>query len=253
MSQPFFRAGGGFGEEPEPAMEPGGKLKRATWLWIIVGVVLAAVVAASVISAVTAPGGGDSTGTDRKAVAASDQPTSQASTSSDPNVAPDNPGEYGKPSLPSNDPLDPMKGAKPIPGVDSAAFKAALQPKWSLDYRSRPTRGGALEIGMAGDLGRKQRRLDAIVHIGSGGAAYMVYCQAGGNEIVPTDDTSLGFVTDCLSQAVHGDDWQQLKSWLDQNLRSMAEKGGKTTFRLPSFQVYAESNGHVMSCVLANL
>lgn len=253
MSQPFLGTGRGPDPEPDPDMGSGGQLKRATWLWIIVGLVLAVVITASVASIAIDPGGGGSkksTASSKKSTTTSESPS--ASPSANPSVAPDNPGEYGKPAGPDGDPAQ-TSNAKAIPGVDPAAFKAALQPKWNLDYRSRPTRDGVLEIGLAGDLGRKQRRLDAIVQIGSGGAAYMVYCQAGGNDIVPTDGTSLGFITDCLSQAVHGDDWQSLKTWLDQNLRSMAEKGGKTTYRLPSFQVYAESNGHVMSCVLANL
>ncbi len=235
---------------PDPAgQEP--PAKRATWLWIAVGLVLAVIVTASIVMGVRSPGGlPDSATAAGTAGAAGASPT--ASPSGDPSAAPDAPGQFGKPSLPSDDLLDPWKGANPIDGVDPDAFVAAMKSAWSLDFRSRPLRGGLMQVGLAGDLSRKQRRLDGIIERGSGGV-YEVMCQAGGTELSQPDETGLRFISDCLAQAVHGQDWQSIKSWLDGNLSTMAASGGDTWYRLPAVQMYVVSDRHVVSCTLVHL
>lgn len=216
-------------------------MKRAWWLWIIVGVILAVVVTASVLVGLGSPG--DDSG----------RADGGASNSSEPGD-PAAPGVYGTPSMPSDDPIDPWKGARPIVGVDAEAFKSAMAEKWKLDFRSRPVRGGVMQSGLAGDLGRQQRRLDGIVKSGANYATYQVMCQAGGANVTPTDETSMGFVYDCLNQVVRGQDWDRLKVWLDQNLPTMAKQGGDAWFKdLAGVRLYAESNGHILSCVLVNI
>jgi hypothetical protein len=232
-------------EEPSAGQAdgPAEPTKPAWWLWTVVGAILVVIVTASVIIGSMSPGG-DSAPSTASGESSSPAPSNTGATSA--------PGVFGTPSLPANDPVDPWKGVSPIAGVEPGTFKSAMTKNWKLDFRSRPMRGGIQESGLAGDLGREQRRLDAIIKTGSRYAAYEIMCQAGGTKITPTDDTSLGFVYDCLNQAVRGEEWNQLKGWLDQNLKSMAGQGGTTWYQLPSVRVYVESDAHILSCTLVN-
>lgn len=232
-------------EEPSagPAEGSAEPVKPAWWLWTVVGVIIAGIVAASVIIGSMSPGG------DSGSAADAGESSSSAPSGTGANAAP---GMFATPSLPSNDPVDPWKGVSPIAGVDIGTFKATMTEKWKLEFRSRPIRGGIQESGLAGDLGREQRRLDAIIKTGSIYAAYELMCQAGGTKTTPTDETSLGFVYDCLNQAVRGQEWDQLKGWLDQNLKSLAGQGGTTWYQLPSVRLYVESDSHIVSCTLVN-
>jgi hypothetical protein len=163
------------------------------------------------------------------------------------------PGRFGRPSISSSDPYDAFHGARPIPGIDVAAARQELTTAWGLEFTSRALLGGVMWSGLGGDKSRKQRRLDAIIETNnSGSAVFQVMCQAGGTEVTPNDDTSLRFVPDCLAKAVHGPDLADLRTWLDEHLRTMAENGGSTWYQLPSLRMYVESDRHVVSCVLTN-
>lgn len=167
-------------------------------------------------------------------------------------AAPVDPGQFGKPSLPGTDPADPWRGAQPIDGIDPGSFQAALADKWNMEFRTRPLLGGSVDVGLAGDTSRKQRRLDALIRYNNAEVVYQIMCQAGGSEIIPNDDESLRFVADCLATAVAGEDWAILETWLDDNLKAIAEGIANTWFQLPSMRVYVESSRHVISCTLTN-
>lgn len=224
--------------------------------WRITLAVTAVLLAALVVTAVIVLNGGESKKTTQGAQSTQSTQSAPAASATVPasptEDAPAEPGAFGKPSLPGTDPADAWKGAKPIEGIDPAVFKTALTEKWSMSFRTRPLLAGTMEIGLAGDESRKQRRLDAIIQYDGANTVYQVMCQSGGSEIIPTDETSMAFVADCLATTVRGDQWTTLKDWLDTNLLAIAEGVTSTSFQLPSVRMYVESNRHVISCVLTN-
>jgi hypothetical protein len=201
----------------------------------------------AVVLVVTVGGSGGHSG------ASADQSAAQSASASPSASTPDEPGRFGRPSLPGKDPFDQWPGARPIDGIDPPAFRKALTDAWGLEFTSRRLLGGLRWNGLGGDRTRHQRRLDAIIETTNSDLdAFEVMCQAGGTDVTPNDETSLKFVPECLAKAVPAKDLDMLRTWLDQNLKTMAENGGSTWYQLPSMRMYVESNRHVISCALVN-
>jgi hypothetical protein len=75
-----------------------------------------------------------------------------------------------------------------------------LSSRWGLAFEKVPTGRGTTEMGLAGDLTRKGRRLDGAVRFDADNRIRSVLCQAGGTEVnLVTGEVNQQFLYDCAS------------------------------------------------------